>query len=277
MDERLVERLVGVPEARVLADHGHVHLAVGIGDGLGDLPPALEVRLRHIGDAEGGQHLAVETFGVIGDRHVVDARHVECLDHGFGAHVAEERDLAPLVLRQRPVGAAEQHVGLDADGSELLDRMLGRLGLELAGARDIGHQREMDEGGRSARQLVAELTDRLEEGQALDVAHGAADLAQHEIDALVAAGDEGLDGVGDVGDHLHRRAEIIAAPLLADDLLVDAPRGDVVGLAGGTPGEALVMAEVEVGLSAVVGDEHLAVLIGAHGSRVDIEIGVELA
>ena len=47
-------------------------------------------------------------------------------------------------------------------------------------------------------------------------------------------------------------------------------------LAGAT-GEALVMAEIEVGLGAVVGDEHLAVLIGAHGSRIDIEIGVELA
>ena len=55
------------------------------------------------------------------------------------------------------------------------------------------------------------------------------------------------------------------------------PRGDVVGLAGGTPGEALVMAEVEIGLGAVVGDEHLAVLIGAHGPRIDVEIGVELA
>ncbi len=90
-------------------------------------------------------------------------------------------------------------------------------------------------------------------------------------------GNEGLDGVGDVGNDLHGGAEIIAAPLLADDLLIDAPRGDVVGLAGRAPGEALVVAEIEVGLGAVVGDEHLAVLIGAHGSRIDIEIGVELA
>ena len=128
-----------------------------------------------------------------------------------------------------------------------------------------------------ARQLVAELADRLEEGQPLDVADRAADLAQHEVDVLVAGGDEGLDRVGDVGDDLHGRAEIVAAALLGDDLLVDAPGGDVVGLAGWAAGEALVMAEVEIGLGAVVGDEHLAVLIGAHGPRVDIEVGVELA
>ena len=36
------------------------------------------------------------------------------------------------------------------------------------------------------------------------------------------------------------------------------------------------MAEVEVGLGAVVGDEHLAVLIRAHRPRIDVEIGVEL-
>ena len=73
------------------------------------------------------------------------------------------------------------------------------------------------------------------------------------------------------------RAEIVAAPLLGDDLLVDAARGDVVGLARRDAGEALVVAEVEIGLGAVVGDEHLAVLIGAHGPGIDIEIGIELA
>ena len=43
------------------------------------------------------------------------------------------------------------------------------------------------------------------------------------------------------------------------------------------PGEALVMAEVEIGLGAVVGDENLAVLVRRHRARIDIEIGVELA
>ena len=46
---------------------------------------------------------------------------------------------------------------------------------------------------------------------------------------------------------------------------------------GRAAGEALVMAEVEVGLGAVVGDEDLAVLVGRHRARIDVEIGVELA
>ena len=40
--------------------------------------------------------------------------------------------------------------------------------------------------------------------------------------------------------------------------------------------EALVVAEVEVGLATVVGDEDLAVLEGVHGARVDVDVGVEL-
>ncbi len=79
------------------------------------------------------------------------------------------------------------------------------------------------------------------------------------------------------GNHLHRRAEIVAPPLLGDQLLIDAPGGDVVLLVGAPPGEALVMAEVEIGLGAVVGDEHFAVLGRAHRARVDVEIGIELA
>ena len=128
-----------------------------------------------------------------------------------------------------------------------------------------------------ARQFVAELADGLEERQALDVADGAADLAQHEVEVVIAVADEVLDGVGDVRDHLDGGAEIVAAPLLGEDVLVDAAGGDVVVSGGGTAGEALVMAEVEIGLGAVVGDEHLAVLVGRHGAGIDVEIGVELA
>ena len=140
-----------------------------------------------------------------------------------------------------------------------------------------GQERQVHVDHVAARQVVAELADRLEEGQALDVADRAADLDQHEIHALVAVEHEFLDGVGDVRNDLHRRAEKVAAPLLGDDLLVDAPGGDVVLPVRVASGEALVVAEVEIGLGAVVGDEHLAVLGRAHRPRIDVEIGIELA
>ena len=186
--------------------------------------------------------------------------------------------LARSLVGQRLFAAAQQHVGLDAEAGQLAHRVLGRLGLQLAGRRDVGHQRDVDRRSVCSRpELVAQLADRLDERQALDVADGAADLAQHEIEIVGVGERELLDRVGDVRDHLHRRAEIVAAPLLGDDLLVDAARGDVVALARGDAGEALVMAEIEIGLGAVVGDVDLAVLVGAHRPRIDVEIGIELA
>ena len=71
-----------------------------------------------------------------------------------------------------------------------------------------------------------------------------------------------LDLVGDVRNDLDGGAEIIAAAFLVDDVLVDAAGGDVVGLGRRAAGKALVVAEIEVGLRAVVGHEHFAVLVG---------------
>jgi hypothetical protein len=187
-----------------------------------------EIRVLRVLEAEDVEHFLVEAFGVIGARHIVDRLDVQRLDHGGGPHVAEQRDLAALVQRDLAVGTAEQDVGLDADGAQFLHRVLGGLGLELAGGGDEGQKRQVDVEAVAARLFLAELADRLEEGQALDVAHRAADLDEHEVVAIIAGADEVLDGVGHMRNHLHGAAEEIAAPLLGDDLLVDAAGGDVV-------------------------------------------------
>ena len=85
-----------------------------------------------------------------------------------------------------------------------------------------------------------------------------------------------LDLVGDVRHDLYGRAEVVAAALAADHRVVDAPGGDVRGARRVGVGEALVVAEVEVGLGAVLGHEHLAVLVGRHRARVDVDVRVEL-
>src|SRR5450759_5347759 len=125
--------------------------------------------------------------------------------------------------------------------------MLRGLGLQFTRARNERQQRQMNVDRRVTRQIVAQLPNRLEERQALDVADRAAYFAQHEVEAVIALADEILDGVGDVRNDLDGGAEIIAAPLLGEDVLVDAPRRDVVLARRRPAGEALVMAEVEIG------------------------------
>ena len=126
--------------------------------------------------------------------------------------------------------------------------------------------------------VLAHLADRLEERQALDVADRAADLDDHHVRVAVAghARDPLLDLVGDVRDDLDRAAEVVAAALLGDDRLVDAAGRDVGALGQVLVDEPLVVAQVEVGLGAVVGDEHLAVLVRRHGPGVDVDVRVEL-
>ena len=93
---------------------------------------------------------------------------------------------------------------------------------------------------------------------------------------LGRAADARLDLVRDVRDHLHRRAEELALPLLAQDRLPDRAGAVRRVLRGVLVDEALVVADVEVGLGAVLGDEDLAVLERAHRPRVDVQVRVEL-
>ena len=160
--------------------------------------------------------------------------------------------------------------------AQLLHRVLRRLGLDLAGGGDVRDQRQVHVEHVVVAQLDAELADRLEERQRLDVAHRAADLDHAHVGVARAHADAVLDLVGDVRDHLHGRAEVVAAAFLGDDALVDAPGREVAVAAGRGAHEALVVAEVEVGLRAVVGDEHLAVLERAHRARVHVDVRVEL-
>ena len=103
----------------------------------------------------------------------------------------------------------------------------------------------MDVAGVTARQLLAQLADRFEERQALDIAHRTAHLDQHEINALARIGqDEILDLAGDVRDHLDGGTEVVAPPLLLDDGLVDLAGGHIVGACGIDPGEPLIVTQV---------------------------------
>ena len=102
--QRLVQRLVGVLQVDVLADEGDVDLV------LPDAPARATSLLprRQVGRAREDRSLwhddLVEHLLVQHHRDLVDLVDVPGRDHRLLLHVAEQRDLAALVLRQRPVG-----------------------------------------------------------------------------------------------------------------------------------------------------------------------------
>src|SRR4029077_8001758 len=79
---------------------------------------------------------------------------------------------------------------------------------------------------------------------------------------------------GDVGDDLNGFAEIVTAALFGENGFVDAAGGPVIVAGKLGVGEALVVAEVEVGLRAVFGDKDFAVLKGAHGTGIDVQVRI---
>jgi len=133
----------------------------------------------------------------------------------------------------------------------------------------------MHEGGGRTAGAQAQLTCSFQERQGLDVAHRTADFDDGDVEALCAAMDVFLDLVGDMRNHLDRLAQVFAAPLLADHRFVDLAGGEVVDLLHLGRDEALVVAQVQVGFGAVIGDEHFAVLERAHRTRVHVDVRVE--
>ncbi len=220
----------------------------------------------------------VEALALQHLRYEVDVGHVGARDHRSRVDVGEERDLVADVLGHRLARAAHDHVGMDTDAPQLVDGVLRRLRLQLARRLDERNERDVHVADVLGSGLTAELADRLEERERLDVADRSADLGDHDVDRLGLGDppDARLDLVRDVRDHLHGRAEELALALLAQDGVPD-PAGGVRRVAREVlVDEALVVADVEVGLGTVLGHEDLAVLERRHRARVDVQVRVEL-
>ena len=239
------------------------------------MAPLAQVRGWHI-EAQLVDDDVVEALVVQQHRDLVDVVCVDAGDDRTLLDVREQRDLAALLGRDRVHAAAQQDVGLDADRAQLLHRVLRRLGLYLAGTRDVGHQRQVHVQHVVAPELDAELANGFQERQRFDVTDRTTDLDHADVRIARAHPDAMLDLVGDVRDDLHRGAEIVAASFLRDDALVNAPSREIAVPRRRRAHEALVVAEVEVGFGAIVRDEHLAVLERAHRARIHVDVRIEL-
>ena len=79
-----------------------------------------------------------------------------------------------------------------------------------------------------------------------------------------------------MGNHLDRLAQIIAAALLVQDIPVDLTRGEVGVFVQIFIDKPLIMSQIQVSLRAVFRHKYFAVLVRTHGSRIDIDVRIEL-
>src|SRR5688572_17918694 len=121
------------------------------------------------------------------------------------------------------LAAAQEHIRLNTDATQLLDRVLRGLGLDFARSPDHRNQGQVHIDTVVAAELHAELADGFEEGERFDVAYGATDLHHAHICIPCAKLNAALDLIRDVRNHLYGRAKVITAAFLGDDALVNAP------------------------------------------------------
>ena len=180
--QRLDDRQVGVLEADVLAHERDPHRLLGLVRAGRQIAPAGEVGLGGLG-VEVLQDEVVDALLAEDERDLVDVVHVARGDDRLLGQRGEQGDLAPDVGAEgSPSERQTQHVGRDADAAQLVDRVLGGLGLQLARVADVRNERQVDVHAAAPPDVDGELADRLEEGQRLDVADRAADLGDDDVD-----------------------------------------------------------------------------------------------
>ena len=276
--QRLHHGEIGVVQLHILAHQRHAHALRAAVDALHQRLPRGEVRRGHI-QLKIAAHRLCQPLALEHQRRGVEAGQRDVLDHAPALHIAEAGDLVEhAALRDGLVAAQDNDIRRDAQALQLFHRVLCGLCLVLAGGLQIGHERDVDIERVAAPLFPSYLAYGLQEGLGLDVAHRAAYFRYHHVRARLGAQavDEFLDLVRDVGDDLHRAAEIFPPPLLVQHVPVDAPGGEVGKAVEVLVDEALVVPQVEVRLRPVLRDIHLPVLIGAHGARIDVYVGIQL-
>ena len=218
MAQGFVDGLVGILQLDVLAHDGDLDLTRGLLTAFHHLGLPMAQVMRRAAQLEHPQDGIVELLLAEHERHFIHVLDVQRLDHRRGLDVAELGDFAAHRLGERLLGAAQQDVRLQPDLTQLAHGMLGRLGLELIRRADVGHEGQMDVDGVAPAHLIAQLADRLQKGEPLDVADRAADFDDHHIHvaAFRELRDRPLDLIGDVRHDLHRAAEVIPFPFLGD-------------------------------------------------------------
>ena len=273
--ERLDDGEIRVVQLNILAHQRDGYFALRLLEAIDQPRPVGQIG-RTLFHMKRLAHLVGEALLFEHQRHLIQRFRVEILDDIARGHVAEAGQLFAHPLRDGKIAAADQHTGLDAHGLQRLDRVLRGLGFQLLAALEVGNQRNMNKQHVVAIIFPLELTNCLDEGLALDIADGTADLGDNDVAILSDAMELVLDFVGNVGNDLHRAAIISAAALAVQNGIEDLAGGHRAVARQIFVDEALIVAQIEVGFHAVLGDEHLTVLIGVHRAGIDVQVRIKL-
>src|SRR5439155_5071701 len=133
--------LIAIGILGVLAANRDTNLPMRREYTLNELPPARKVRLLGR-ETEFLHGLGIESLAVEDERNLIDRAHIRTLDDGPELDVAEQADLSLDLVRDRPLGADNEEIGLNSDFHQFAHGVLRRLGFELTCSGYVRHQSE---------------------------------------------------------------------------------------------------------------------------------------
>ena len=146
------------------------------------------------------------------------------LNHGIDGNIAKQGNFLTVRPLECTFSTADQNIRLDANFTQLTDRMLCRFGLELPSRLEIGDKRQVDVKAILFFHIERKLTDCFEKRLAFDVTDSATDLRNHHIRVVVRQlRNNTFNLVRNMRNDLYRLSKKFTAPFLIDNRLVDLP------------------------------------------------------
>ena len=261
----------------IFANQTDRHFLMSALDACHHLPPFIQIRCRCIYPQFSADN-AGEISAFKHERCFIKTLQRPVFDDAIVLDIAEHGNLFKNALLQGFVAAQDDDIRLDPHTLQFFYRMLGRFGLMLAAAVQIWHQGDMDKKTVFFADFQGYLSDGFQKWLRFDITDGAADFCDHHIctGLCTCPVDECLDFISDMGDDLNGRSQILAASLLIKHIPVDLAGGQV-----GKPGqifvdETFIMAQVEICFRTIICHIDFPMLVGAHGSRIHIDVRVQL-
>ena len=136
--QRLCHGEIGVVKLYVFAHQADPDRALQALDPRNQCGPLSQIRLRRR-EAQLPANHPGETRLLQHQRRLIEHRQGAVFQHAVGLYVAEQGDFLEDALLQRLVAAQDDDIRADAHALQLLDRVLGGLGLVLLGAVQVRH------------------------------------------------------------------------------------------------------------------------------------------
>ena len=214
--ERFVDTFVGVTDIHVFADHGDLDVFTRTDDPLDEFSPICQIGFGGF-EVQKIAHQLVKSLRMQGQWHLVNRMlDVAFLDHRFLRNAAKHRQFSPHIGVKRFFGAANQHLGLQTDLTQLGHTLLRRLCFQLMCGLDVRNKRNVHVQHILQTDFENELPDRFQKWKTFNIASRAANFCDDDVVfALVGKfADAIFNHISDVWDHLHGFAQIIATPFL---------------------------------------------------------------